>query len=130
MKGPLLGLAAIGGVALLLAVVGAPTARHVAAPPAPIAAPAPSVAGGGVTLTSAAISLPDEAESLPDGPHADLVTQRCTACHSAGMILAQPALSAEQWQATVTKMREAYRAPVPQSDDAPIVAYLAGLKRQ
>ena len=46
------------------------------------------------------------------------------------MILAQPPLSAEQWQATVTKMREAYHAPVPEADDSAIVAYLTGLARR
>jgi cytochrome c5 len=82
-----------------------------------------------VTLRSASIALPADTEALPDGPHADLVTARCTACHSAGMILTQPALSKAQWQATVTKMREVYKAPVPVGEDAAIIAYLTGLSR-
>lgn len=80
------------------------------------------------TLRSASIALPADAEALPDGPDVDLVTARCIACHSAGMILTQPALSETQWQATVTKMREVYKAPVPHEDDAAIVAYLTSLK--
>ena len=118
---------AIGVAALLLAVVGAPTARHVPPAEAPSPAPPPSIEGGGLTLASARTALPDEAESLPAGPHADLVTARCTACHSAAMITGQPPLSAEQWRAEVTKMREAYHASIPAADEPAIVAYLSGL---
>lgn len=118
----------IGGSALLLAILGAPMDRRAASPPTPIAAPPPSVAVGGVTLASARIALPDDTEVLPAGPHAELVNARCTACHSAAMILSQPPLSAEQWTAEVTKMREAYHAPVPAADTPAIVAYLSQLK--
>lgn len=80
-----------------------------------------------VKLVSVSITLPADTATLPAGPHADLVTSRCTACHSAEMILTQPTLSPEQWQATVTKMREVYRADLPVSDDPAILAYLSGL---
>lgn len=131
MKGPPLGALAGGAiviVALVLAIAGAPTARHAAPPPAPVAAPPPSVSAGGVTLSSAAIELPgDGTEALPPGPHVDLVTSTCTACHSASMITRQPSLSADQWKATVAKMREAYHAPVSEADVPAILAYLNGL---
>lgn len=81
-----------------------------------------------VTLNSVSIALPADTETLPEGPNADLVTARCTACHSAGMILTQPALSRAQWQATVAKMREVYKAPVPPQEDAAIVEYLTRLR--
>ncbi|MGJ3627640.1 hypothetical protein AB5I41_12915 [Sphingomonas sp. MMS24-JH45] len=42
------------------------------------------------------------------------------------MILNQPRLTAEQSQATVTKMREVYKAPVADAEVPAIVAYLAG----
>ena len=80
-----------------------------------------------IALTSATITLTADTAALPPGPHADLVTSRCTACHSAEMILTQPPLTAEQWQANVTKMREVYRADLPTSDDPAILAYLTGL---
>ena len=46
----------------------------------------------------------------PDGPGSDLVNGNCLACHSAGMVLTQPALSPMQWRAEVEKMRTAYKA--------------------
>jgi hypothetical protein len=36
-----------------------------------------------------------------------VVNGNCLACHSAGMVLTQPALSAAQWRAEVEKMRTA-----------------------
>lgn len=80
-----------------------------------------------IRLVSASVTLPADTATLPPGPHVDLVTARCTACHSAEMILTQPPLKPEQWQATVTKMREVYRADLTASDDPAILAYLAGL---
>ena len=70
MKGPSLGLLAggvIGGVALLLAVVGAPNVRHAATSPAPVAAAAPSVGADGVTLTSTKVSLPTRRSACRTG---------------------------------------------------------------
>lgn len=103
---------AVSGIAVLGFRVG--SARHDAAPPP-------------IMLVSASITLPGDAAILPAGPHVDLVTARCTACHSAEMILTQPALSPEQWQAEIAKMREVYRAPVAARDDPAILAYLTAL---
>lgn len=133
MARPSLGVLA-GGVialaALTLAVIGAPHDRPPATPaPAPAAPPA-SVSAGGVTLASTAIDLPGDEAAYPDGPHADLVNARCAACHSAAMVLTQPRLSAEQWAAEVTKMREVYKAPVAEAETAAIVAYLTALPGQ
>lgn len=89
--------------------------------------PQPSVAANGFTLTSTAIELPADDQAFPAGVHADLVTARCTACHSASMVLSQPALSADQWKAEMTKMREVYHAPVTDADVPRIVAHLIGL---
>ena len=46
------------------------------------------------------------------------------------MALTQPALSADQWKATVTKMREVYKAPVAEKDVDAIVAYLTAMPSQ
>ena len=65
---------------------------------------------------------------FPDGPGSDAINNNCLACHSAGMVLNQPALSKQAWVAEVTKMINAYKAPVAAEDVGPIVAYLTGLK--
>ncbi|MBW6522085.1 cytochrome C nitrite reductase [Sphingomonas sp. RHCKR47] len=79
-------------------------------------------------LQPVSITLPAETAALPATPAGELVTQRCTACHSADMIARQPPLTAEKWQATVTKMREAYHAPITPADEPAIVAALVTLQ--
>jgi len=79
------------------------------------------------TLKSVSIELPDDA-GLFTGPSGDLLNARCIACHSASMVLTQPPMTAMQWRATVVKMRDAYRAPVPEADVDAIAAALASLQ--
>ena len=79
-------------------------------------------------LQPVSITLPAETAALPSTPAGELVTQRCTACHSADMIARQPPMTAEKWQATVTKMREAYHAPITPADEPAIVAALVTLQ--
>lgn len=98
------------------------------APAAEAAQPAkPStVSANGVTLHSVSVEFPDRGRMF-EGPGADAVNANCLACHSAGMILAQPRLSHAAWQAEVEKMRKTYKAPVDEKDVAAIVDYLASL---
>ncbi|MEJ7925349.1 cytochrome c [Sphingobium sp. AN641] len=99
--------------------------------PSPTAATAPamrSVSADGFTLTSISVDLPIEDRPFPDGPQAAIVNARCTACHSASMVLTQPALSREQWKAIVIKMRDVYRAPIGDDDIPKIVDYLSAAK--
>lgn len=135
MKSPSIGMTAggvVGLAILVLLAIGGPGGRT---PPAAVsatsraAAPA-SVAANGFTLASASIDLPIDDTSYPDGPHADVVNAHCTACHSASMALTQPALSGEQWKATVTKMREVYKAPIAEQDVPAILAYLTAMPGQ
>jgi len=74
------------------------------------------------------IDLPDSDRMFPDGPGSDAINNNCLACHSAGMVLNQPTLSKQAWAAEVTKMINAYKAPVAAEDVGPIVEYLTGLK--
>ena len=74
------------------------------------------------------IELPAETASLPDSPAGNLLTQRCTACHSPDFLTRQPPLTAEKWKATVVKMREAYHAPIAPAEDDAIVAALLTLQ--
>ena len=82
-----------------------------------------------VALAKVDVTLPTD-EAYFDGPHADLLNTNCTACHSAEMVMYQPSLTAEQWKATVKKMRETYKAPIAEEDDADIVAALVALRRE
>lgn len=77
-------------------------------------------------FTSQSITLPPETATLPS----ELVSNNCGACHSLDLIARQPKLKPEQWAATVKKMREAYHAPIAESDDPQLVAALTGLPTQ
>ncbi|MDF0491339.1 hypothetical protein PX554_24800 [Sphingomonas sp. H39-1-10] len=133
MKTPSLGVlaaVALGIAALALMMVGAPHNRPAPAP-APTSTPAPpGVSANGFTLTSAAIELPIDDAMYPAGPNADVINRNCASCHSPSMAMTQPPLTKAQWTATVTKMREAYHAPVPAADVPAIVAYLTAMPGQ
>ena len=60
-------------------------------------------------FTNTSIELPADTVALPQGPHVELATQNCTACHSADMILTQPRLTRAQWTANVEKMVKVYK---------------------
>jgi cytochrome c5 len=81
-----------------------------------------------LALKSESVDLPDSDRTFPDGPGAEAVNDNCLACHSAGMVLTQPALSAAEWRAIVEKMRTTYKAPVDPGDVDKIVGYLAKLR--
>lgn len=78
----------------------------------------------GAAFTDTNIVLPDDTTTLPPGPHVDLVTQNCTACHSTDMILNQPRLTRSQWEANVDKMVKVYKASIDPKDVPQIVDYL------
>ena len=127
---------AYSGVAVLgvtLVMLGTPRdhtreAASVAMPPSPASPPSLNASGNGVTLRSVNVEFPDSDRGFPGGDAAQTVADNCTACHSPGMILNQPALTAVQWQAEVTHMRRDFKAPVAEDDVAAIVAYLAATK--
>ena len=79
-------------------------------------------------LKSVKIDLPDSDKMFPDGPGSDAINNNCLACHSAGMVLNQPALSKQAWAAEVNKMINNYKAPVAPEDVGPIIEYLTALK--
>jgi len=88
------------------------------------AMPLAVIAQSQLTLKSVSIDLPDRGIMF-SGPGSDIVNNNCLACHSAGMVLNQPALPAAAWQAEVEKMIHLYKAPVDEKDVPAIVAYLA-----
>jgi hypothetical protein len=88
--------------------------------------PAPStVSAAGVTLHSVSIELPTSDRSFPGDAAAESITANCTACHSPGMVLTQPAMTRATWQEEVIKMRTTYKAPIADEDVPGIVDYLA-----
>ena len=54
-----------------------------------------------------------------EGPGADVVNNNCLACHSVGMVLTQPPLSRQTWEAEVAKMRNVFKAPIANEDVPP-----------
>ena len=80
-----------------------------------------------LVLKSVSVELPDPGRMFPD-PGADAINNNCLACHSAGMVLNQPALPKATWQAEVNKMINVFKAPVAKEDVAAIVDYLARTK--
>jgi len=80
-----------------------------------------------LSLKSVNVDLPFGDRVFPDGPGSDLVNGNCLACHSAGMVLNQPALSKAEWHIEVEKMRTAYKAPIDPKDVDAIVDYLVRL---
>ena len=80
-----------------------------------------------LTLKSVSIDLPDRG-TMFSGPGSDVVNNNCLACHSAGMVLNQPALPAAAWQAEAEKMIHMFKAPVDEKDVPAIVEYLTRTK--
>jgi hypothetical protein len=89
---------------------------------------ATSVTAAGITLHSVSVELPVSEKMFPGGAEAEAINNTCLACHSAGMVLNQPALTQAAWQAEVEKMRAQYKAPVAPEDEPAIVAYLMAHK--
>jgi hypothetical protein len=97
----------------LLHALSMPLAAHAATP---------------LELKSVKLDLPDSDKMFPDGPGSDAINNNCLACHSAGMVLNQPALPKQAWAAEVNKMIHNYRAPIAPEDVGAIVDYLTALK--
>ncbi|WP_294354561.1 cytochrome C nitrite reductase [uncultured Sphingomonas sp.] len=92
-----------------------------AEPDAPLAKPTGAFQPVSITLSA-------ETTAVPDTPAGTTLSQHCTACHSPDFLTRQPPLTADKWQATVTKMREAYHAPISPADEPAIVAALVTLQ--
>ncbi|HWY16296.1 MAG TPA: cytochrome c [Rhizomicrobium sp.] len=81
-----------------------------------------------LSLKSVNFDLPPGDGMFPSGPGADAINNNCLACHSADMVLNQPALSKAQWEAQVNLMRTVYKAPIDPKDAGAIVDYLVSIK--
>jgi mono/diheme cytochrome c family protein len=89
---------------------------------------APALAETPMTFKSVKVALPTGDRTFPGGDEADAVNENCVACHSAGMVLNQPPLTAAAWTAEVRKMIAVYKAPVADADADAVIAYLVATK--
>jgi cytochrome c553 len=79
-------------------------------------------------IKSTTVDLPSGDSLFPGGPRADAINNNCLACHSADMVLNQPALPRATWEAEVHKMINVYRAPIDNADVSAIVDYLSRIR--
>jgi mono/diheme cytochrome c family protein len=85
------------------------------------------VAWSGPRWTAIHVELPQSDGAFPPGEGVDIANSQCLICHSAGMVLRQPALTHDQWVAEVNKMRSSYGAPIPAEQVEALASYLASL---
>lgn len=69
-------------------------------------------------------TMPAEETRLKPGPGSELVKANCLLCHSTDYISTQPALTRDQWKATVTKMQQKFGAPYNAEKMDPVIDYL------
>ena len=79
-------------------------------------------------LHSASIARPNSEKVFPKGPGSDAANSYCLMCHSAGMVLNQPDLTEKGWLGEVEKMKNAFKAPIPESELPFIAKYLYSIK--
>ena len=77
-----------------------------------------------IPIHSVAVNLPASSSEFPPGPGSDKAGQ-CLICHSAGMVLKQPALTQAEWKAEINKMRTVYGAPIAESDVDGLSVYMS-----
>jgi cytochrome c5 len=91
---------------------------------APAAGPAPAA-----RWVAQRVQQPPGTAAFPgDSPGARAANANCLMCHSADMVLNQPALGAQAWLAEVNKMRDAFKAPIAPDQVQLIADYLATIK--
>jgi hypothetical protein len=78
--------------------------------------------------TKLIVELPTNQTLFPAGEGADIANSQCLICHSADMVLYQPARTQDQWKETINKMRAAYGAPLPAEQVDALATYLSQLK--
>jgi len=71
-----------------------------------------------------AVDLPTSETSFPAGKGADIANAQCLICHSAGMVLAQPPLTRDEWADEINKMRNSFGAPLPPDQVEVLAKYL------
>jgi hypothetical protein len=97
--------------------------------PAPLASlPTPTVTAATVQGSVRSIVLPVTEIELPPGPHQREFIGACTTCHSARLVLNQPAFPRAKWGEIVKKMVKVYGAPIAAEQEPPLLEYLAAIR--
>ncbi len=97
--------------------------------PAPVASmPAPTVTAAAVNGSVRSIVLPHLDVEVPPGPHQREFVVACTTCHSAALVLNQPAFPQAKWGEIVQKMVKTYGAPIAPDDEPQLVEYLVAIR--
>lgn len=82
-----------------------------------------------LTFPTKTIQLPESTRVFPgSGPGAAAANSYCLMCHSAGMVMNQPDLTRDAWTVEVNKMRNAFKAPIPEDQVNTLVDYLMSIK--
>jgi hypothetical protein len=70
------------------------------------------------------VELPVSSVVFPPGKGSEIANAYCLMCHSAGMVLRQPALTVDEWQTEIRKMQSAFGAPIPADQVDALARYL------
>jgi mono/diheme cytochrome c family protein len=73
------------------------------------------------------VELPVSSVVFPAGKGSEIANAYCLMCHSAGMVLRQPALTVDEWQTEIRKMQSAFGAPIPADQVDALARYLEGI---
>jgi mono/diheme cytochrome c family protein len=71
--------------------------------------------------------LPVSSVAFPPGKGSEIANAYCLMCHSAGMVLRQPALIVDEWNAEIRRMQSAFGAPIPPDQVDALARYLGGI---
>ncbi|MGC9162671.1 MAG: c-type cytochrome [Thiomonas sp.] len=82
-----------------------------------------------LTLKTQSVELPTSQSVFPgDSAGARAANTYCLMCHSVGMVMNQPDLPKAAWLVEVNKMKNAFKAPIPEDQVAVIADYLDSIK--
>jgi mono/diheme cytochrome c family protein len=73
------------------------------------------------------VDLPASQISFPPGNGSVIANAYCLICHSAGMVLRQPALTQDEWTGEINKMRNSFGAPLPADQVESLAKYLRSI---
>ena len=110
----LLGIALAAGLAWPRTVNSEPTAKE-------------EVKGSVPKWVKVSVDLPTSQVSFPPGNGSVIANAYCLICHSAGMVLRQPALTQDEWTGEINKMRNSFGAPIPADQVQALAQYLRSI---